>query len=622
MNIAKSAVLYYTKVTGNEWSQFFDKLDTAMDAVNPTGELFIIKRLMDAVIKSGVSLNEFKMNKDAIKSVFDNEGRKSNGEFFTPVVWAKEMYKYLDKYIPNWREDFTIWDNSAGSGNLLRESGANMEHVYLSTLQEDDVTTLRNTPEFKGAHVFQCDFLSGIDYDEYNTEFLDKLPPELKDIIVNDKPLLIFCNPPYKSGGLKETEVGRYMCEVGMSRPAYDIFYQFCWRAMRFVEMFHLSNTYYAFFGPLTFFTGSSANVLLRKFEHCYEFLDGMCISAQEFSDTSDSILWGVGGTVWKSRGGCQDSRDHKDILLEKKLLTPDGGTSCGGRILYEPPRQKLSEWVVPKDVQFYEEAPLMTAQLTFKGSEPFDLVAPRSGRISSDAMGTLMTGNTLTRGADHSAVLSMPTTIQFVSITEENFWRCVSSYAYRRSVDVNWAIAKKELSAPNENVEGYHEWLMNALVIFLFEYKSAMSSLRGVRWSGYNNYVIRNHFFYLTEEEVRANCHDERILQDLENYPLENQFLIEQLRKAEPYFVPEIKDLYDFCKNFTLFSFDKRKEVGYKGCLECADASFQQIRSAGVWSDELSEELTKKMVKARDYISKTAEPFGFVTDAQPDEEL
>lgn len=621
MKVAKQAVMYYTMITGNDWSEFYNKLDMAMSTENPTGELFIIKRLMETIIESGLSINDFKMNKDAVKAVFDDDSRKKNGEFFTPIIWAKELYRYIDKFIPNWRQDHYIWENSCGSGNLLRESKAKMTNVYMSSLQDDDITLVKNTPEFEGVNAFQCDFLEGIDYDIYNTEFLDKLPPRLKEIIVNDEPLLIICNPPYKSGSGKATDVGRYMHEIGLGKPAYDIFYQFCWRVMRFVEMFNLKNCYFSFFGPLTFFTGSGANILLREFEHCFEFLDGMCISAQEFSDTSESILWGISGSVWKSRGGYQPDRNHKDILLEKKFILPDGTIGCEGRVLYEPPRQKLSDWVAPKDVIYYNNAPLMTSHLTFKGSEVFEKVAPKSGKLADNALGTLMVGNTLTRSADQSAVLSMPSTIQYVSITEENFWRCVSSYAFRRTVDAGWAIAKKEISAPNTNVEGYDLWLKNALVLFLFEYKSMMSSLRGVSWGGDNNYVIRNKFFYLTEEEIREHCHDEVILADLDKYPLENQFILERIKECEPYWSPEIRALYDWCKSYTLFSYDKRKEVGYKGSLDCADAGFQQIRSGGVWNDRLSDELTKLLVQARDYMRKDLDKFGFVSETE-DEDL
>lgn len=617
MKIAKQAVMYYTMVTGNTWSTFYDKLDEALSAENPTGDLFIIKKLINTIVDNGMSVNEFKMNKDAIKALFDNEARKKCGEFFTPLIWAEEAHKYIEKYVPDWKQNYKLWEGSAGSGNLLRTANFPTERLYMSTLQADDVSMLQGCKEFQGANIFQCDFLADIDYDAYNTDFLNKLPEDLQNAIRNDEPLIIFMNPPYKSGSAKNTDVGRYMCEIGMGRPAYDIFYQFCWRVMRFVEMFNLSKCYYGFFGPLTFFTGAGANILLTEFEHCFEFLDGMCISAQEFSDTSESILWGIGFSLWKSRGGYQQDQNHKDILLEKKYLLPDGGVGCEGRVLYAPPREKLSDWVAPKDVDFYESAPLMTSHLTFKGSEVLEKIAPKTGRLADNALGTLMVGNTLTRSADQSAILSMPSTIQYVSITEENFWRCVSSYAFRRTVDAGWAIAKKEISAPDTTVEGYDLWLKNALVMFLFEYKSMMSSMRGVQWNGYNNYVIRNKLFYLTEDEIRNNCHDEVILQDLDKYPLENQFMLEKIKECEPYWAPEVKALYDWCKNYTLFTYDKRKDVGYKGSLDCADAGFQQLRTGGLWNDQLSEDLTKIIVQARDYMRKDLDKFGFVSETE-----
>lgn len=629
MKLAKEAVAYYCSVTGNEWSTFFDKLDAsvAMPIETQTGESWLIHTLMNEIVKSGMSINEFKVNKDAIKAEFDNEGRKQNGEFFTPIVWAEELHKYMDRIIPNWRETYNVWEMSCGSGNLIRTARIEPTHLFASTLQEDDITLIKNTEELKDCTAFQLDFLSAVD-DGVVNEFFDKLPENLQRIILNDEPLIFLGNPPYKTGMAKATEVGRYMAQTGnipdynftdFSKPAYDIFYQFCFQIMNIVNKFNLSNVYYCFFGPLTFFTGSGANILLQQFEHCFEFVDGMCISAQEFSDTSDSILWGISGSIWKGRGGYRDVQGevyHKDILLDKKYLMPDRSVGCEGKVLYEPPREKLSSWVAPKDVEFYHEEPLMTSHLTFKGSDVNVKVAPYSGKLANNALGTLMVGNTLTRSADQSAILSMPSTIQYVSITEENFWRCVGSYTFRRVIDAGWAIAKKEISAPNTNVEGYDLWLKNGLVMFLFEYKSMMSSLRNVDWKGEKR-TIRNNLFFLTEEEVRANCHDEIILKDLEENPPTNQFMLERIAECEPYWVPEIKALYDWCKTYTLATYDSRKTVNYAGSLECWDAGFQQLRN-GLWdSEHLDEDMTKLLVSARDYLRQGLDKFGFVSEVE-----
>lgn len=617
MRVAKEAVGYYCKVTGKEWCEFYNNLDAALaveEGAPMSDELWLIKKLIGVITKSGMTVNEFKINKDAIKGVFDEAARKQAGEFFTPEIWCAEGRKYFDKHIPNWHE-MNVWDGSCGSGNLMRTSGHPVDKLFLSSLQEDDITLIKNTPEYIGATAFQLDFLEELDYDEVNTAFLNKLPERLQQIISNDEGLIFYMNPPYKSGCAKATDVGRHMIDIGLGAAAYDIYYQFMWRVMNLVEMFRLKNVWFGCFGPLTFFTGSGANVLLKEFEKCFEFVDGMCLSAQEFSDTSDSIAWGIGCTLWKARGGYVADAPHKDILLDKKYKLPDGSIECGGKVLYEPPREKLSKWVLPKDVLFYEDAPCMTSHLTFRGGEALEKKAYSSGKIATNALGTLMIGNTLTRSADQSAILSMPTSIQFTSITEENFWRCVASYTFRRVIDADWVIAKKEISAPNEKAEGYQEWLRNALVMFLFEWKSMMSSIRDVEYGG-GTYTIRNKLFYLTEEEVRENCSDERILKDLEDNPPCNEFMLRIIEECEPYWHDDVRQLYDWCKAYTLFSYDHRKDVGYKGSLDAWDAGFQQIRT-GLWNDELQKEAERRMAIARDFLRKDIMKFGFVSEVE-----
>lgn len=996
MKLAKSAVTYYTDVTGNPWSKFYDDLDEAMasDITTQTGDLWLIHSLMNVIIASGLSVNEFKVNKDAVKAAFDEEGRKLAGEFFTPILWAEELHNYMDKYIPNWRETYNVWEGSCysmdteiltqrgwvlyddlrdddliytlnpntlegewsgfhsrfkkpykgkmvsfkgvdidlcvtpehkmfclqrtnsrtkrqpvdieaikiydkyqnlsdsskiatykvvtsaksienymydsvkadsvlsnitklndfwyliglfigdggyyvnnsgtinalkfsykkskkivatqtvldllgidytiydyrdkedgkltfrvndsclldfirnyvgfgfsnkripfelidvkyllplflglidtdgtvvdfyensymntnsyrywsaneeliddictlctllgkhykkssrvrksassdklvteyslnisgktdfgltkkntelvdyddyvwdlttnndnhifyvrrngkavfskncGSGNLIRTAGIVPDHLFASSLQDDDITLIRNTPELQGCHAFQLDFLSAVDNpNNFMEEFTTKLPEELQRVFKNNEPIVFLMNPPYKTGQANNTEVGRYMNganpfynNVDFAKPAYDLFYQFCFQVMNIVSYYKLTNCYYAVFGPLTWFTGAGANILLKEFEKTFEFVDGMCISAQEFSDTSDSILWGIGATIWKSRGGYDlmpaGFQYHKDILLDKKFIAPDGTIGCEGKVLYAPPREKLSTWVAPHDGAPSEDAPLMTSHLTFKGSDVFEKVAPKSAKIQVNALGTLMVGNTLTRSADQSAILSMPSTISYVSITEENFWRCVGSYAFRRTIDAGWAIAKKEISAPDTTVEGYDIWLRNAIPLVLFEYKSMMSSMRNVDWNkqltntgvGYNIY---NKLFYLTEDEIRANCHDEVILRDLEEHPLQNQFMLKVIAESEPYWAPEVRQLYDWCKNYTLATYDLRKTVNYKGSLECADAGFQQLR-AGLWdAEKLDNDMTKLLVQARDFMRRDISKFGFVSEVQ-----
>ena len=117
----------------------------------------------------------------------------------------------------------------------------------------------------------------------------------------------------------------------------------------------------------------------------------------------------------------------------------------------------------------------------------------------------------------------------------------------------------------------------------------------------------------------MRANCSDELILKDLEENPPENEFMLRMIEESKPYWVKPIQDLFEFCKDYTLFSYNKRAAVDYAGCLDAWDAGFQQIR-AGIWNDELQDEMSKLLMAARDYLRRDIGRFGFVTEEIDDE--
>lgn len=513
------------------------------------------------------------------------------------------------------RNGHVAFSGNCGTGNLMLEADHDRSKLFLSSLQDTDIETIRNNPAFEGATAFQLNFLEGIDYDRYNTEFLDKLPHRLKEAIVNDEPIIFFDNPPYKSGVAKATDVGRHMCSIGYNKSAYDLFYQFCWRVMNFVEMFDLHNVYYCFFGPLTFFTGSSANVLFKDFQRHFEFIDGMCISAQDFSGTSQSIEWGIGCSLWKACGEDGIEGEPKKVLLEKKMFDMDGDIITGGRTLYTAPRERMDEWLQPKDVLYYNEAPLATSHLTFKGSDEGVLVAKYSGKIADGALGTMMLDSTLARGNTYTAILSLPTSIQFVNITKENFWRCVSSFAFRNVYQASWSETRKWLSAPDTSVEGYNTWLANALVIFLCELKSMQSGIRGIKWCG-EKVDVSNRLFFVTEDEFRASCNDDLIIDDFDNHGFHNEFVLSMIEQSKELWTPEVKELFQWCKDVILNTYDIRKDRGYKGCLIASDAGLAQLRY-GVFSQEANQHLFDLLNKARSSVNKDLSRFGFLCETE-----
>ncbi|MDR2951795.1 MAG: hypothetical protein LBU82_00985, partial [Treponema sp.] len=127
--------------------------------------------------------------------------RERKGAFFTPPQWVAKAHEYLSKtFGGNWQEEYYVWDNSAGSGNLLAGL-INRDNIWASTLDKQDVGVMYDRIE-NGANlwkeqVFQFDFL--------NDDFIPvskggKLPDKLYEIISDSekrKKLIFLINPPY-----------------------------------------------------------------------------------------------------------------------------------------------------------------------------------------------------------------------------------------------------------------------------------------------------------------------------------------------------------------------------------------------------------------------------------------
>lgn len=123
----------------------------------------------------------------------DIDRRRNTGAFYTPKIWVDLSHQYLkDTLGVNWQDEYYIWDCAAGTGNLL-EGLKNPENIWASTLEFEDVETMKERSELNllEDHIFQFDFL--------NDDF-DKIPSRLFEIISNKEKrekLIILINPPF-----------------------------------------------------------------------------------------------------------------------------------------------------------------------------------------------------------------------------------------------------------------------------------------------------------------------------------------------------------------------------------------------------------------------------------------
>lgn len=121
----------------------------------------------------------------------DNK-RNLEGIFWTPFHLC-ELWPQLvaDKFGPDWREKFVVYDPAAGGGNLT----ANLEipDLVQSTLEQSDVDYMLANNINPGSVKFAADFLQ-LELNEIPAAALEKLSATNKEI-------LFVMNPPWKGTG-------------------------------------------------------------------------------------------------------------------------------------------------------------------------------------------------------------------------------------------------------------------------------------------------------------------------------------------------------------------------------------------------------------------------------------
>ena len=231
--------------------------------------------------------------------LIEEESRRRAGDFYTPTAWVNEAHKMLDMQLgPDWRKEYVVWDCSAGTGNLTRDY--HFDELYLSTLHEDDVASIKSSNYHTGREgkVFQFDFLN---------EPIQNVPAGLQQAL-NDpsRKVLFLNNPPFgtaSAGGAKgSNKTGLSFTSVkdqmDVGRAGNQLYVQFMWRMSELTQL-HNQSVIALYSMPL-FATGSSAKKFRKYLYDKWKFENGFLFGAGEFEGTSS--LWGVSFTVWSNK--------------------------------------------------------------------------------------------------------------------------------------------------------------------------------------------------------------------------------------------------------------------------------------------------------------------------------
>ena len=439
--------------------------------------------------------------------LIEDADRRMKGDFWTPTLFVDYAHHMLECELgEEWKEQFVVWDNCWGTGNLTRDY--HFGELYCSTLFQSELDMGANyNPE---ATKFQFDFLNDyIPSPDDIIQYQSKMPQGLYEALKQNKPIVFFLNPPYatsssnfgagnnstKGAGSCDTAVKKNMVREGMDNASKNLYAQFLYRIMRIKQVFHLTNCHIGLYSPLLFLTGPAWGVFRKHFLKEFAFENACQFQASHFADVSDS--WGISFSIWKSGETTNKESFSFELIDEvegeiqsighKKVYNIDGKTSA-------------KEWIKQqiKGISV-EERPTFSSALSVKEGNNCNT------KINRNALGCYSNmGNNVDQNQQKVAIFTScdSSNANGLSIMPENFERVMTLFSARRLVAKNWVNWADEYLAPNESHPKWKEFVSDSIVYSLFESKSNQASLRQIEFKG-KKWNIYNEFFWMSKDEI-----------------------------------------------------------------------------------------------------------------------
>ena len=426
--------------------------------------------------------------------LIEDTKRRRSGEYYTPTPFVDKAHLMLSEVFgENWKEEYIVWDNCSGTKNLTRDY--RFAQLYSSTLEpgELDISKRYN----KEALSFQFDFLN---------QPMKELPENLVKAFKENKPIIIFINPPYGTAGsggantdaktgIAKTVVNTMMLDDGIGSCSQNLYSQFLYRVIRIKKIFKLTNIHIGLFSPPLFLTGETWQNFRNLFLDNFKYEKGMYFKASHFADVAPR--WGITFTVWSS-GKTENKSDFEVVTVDSE------GTevkNIGTKVLYNMDgKTKASDWIKSENISKPVDAPCMTNAINIKDDpNTFGRLIPHAigymvsdtNKVNENATGVAMFSGYGCKG--HNAGLS---------IMEDNFFRCLNLFAARKLVSGDWENSKDEYMRPDTDNPLYGEFNTDSLIFSLFHSSSNQSSLRNITYHN-RKWDIKNEFFFMSKVEM-----------------------------------------------------------------------------------------------------------------------
>ena len=502
-------------------------------------------------------------------SLLPLDEQKFKGAYYTPLHIVDKAYEQLLATLgPNWQDRYIVWDMCAGVGNLEAKH-SNLRNVYMSTLDQADVTIMLSNPAFAGATIFQYDYLNDdvTDFGEIDYSLSNKLPAELRQSIADAKegkkgakPILVLINPPYGESGNYDTIRGEGGNKSGVSKTkishgmsglgyaARELFVQFLVRIQS-----ELPKATLAMFSTLKYVNAPNFQDFRKTWTASY--LDGFVVHSKAFDGLSGNFP--IGFLIWDI-GVNHPAVSVTTIALDK------WGQAIGEKVFYRAPEQELlSEWIVRPRSNKQDALPLKNAV-----SPPGPTRDLRGDKWADGAIGSMLSNSNMPQ---KTAIMTALFSSGYCNagaffVTPDNLWQTAIVFSVRRLIKPTWLNDRDQFLQPSQPLTD--EFKSDCLIWMLFNGSNLSAGADGLQWND-RNWSLVNHFIPFTETDVGASGR------------FETDFMVRHMKGMT--FSAEAKSVLDegrkLWQRFHAITFPRKIRDELK--LGRADAGWYQIRKS-----------------------------------------
>ena len=447
-------------------------------------------------------------------SLIPVDERTFKGAYYTPLNVVDKAYDLLEKTLgANWQKDYYVWDMCCGVGNLEAKH-SNHRHLFMSTLDQEDVNIMKAAKICVSAERFQYDYLNDdiTDNGEIDYSLTNKIPQTLQNVIhdANEgkKKLLVLINPPYgevgsafnaiskentAKTGINKTRFG----QLGMKpfgKASNELFTQFVARIAK-----EIPNATLAMFSTLKYVNSQTMEVFRKQW--CAQYLGGFVVHSKSFEGLKGNFP--IGFLIWKTFNVIASKAKQSKCMFPSEISCEvlDKSTNpIGEKKFYNAPNKRyLATWIDRPEPNATEIIPLKNA--ISPATRTTDL---RCKFWSNGAIGYMrVNSNDMQQANDTSLFSSGYSGGHGFYVNEDNLSRLAIVYSVRHLIDHTWINHNDQFLQPNGEL--LQEFIDDCLIYMLFHGKNLTASANDLEWNG-QKWSIVNHFIPFTEEEVGAN--------------------------------------------------------------------------------------------------------------------